>query len=223
MLGLQRNRVQINLNLPHLAAIRRRYRRARHRGQLRADEVLAKVEQLLLTDVGAGHGQLQNRHRGRVVVQDQRRCDARRHLLEHGLRDRRHLGGRGADIDVRLEEDFDDTVARQRLRFNMVNIVDRGAELAFIVINHPSRHVFGRQAGIGPDGADHRNPDVREYIGRGTQGGEWAENQDQQRQHHKGIGPLQRNAYKREHTKTPSPVAGRNAHHRPVSEIVGGV
>jgi hypothetical protein len=52
-----------------------------------------------------------------------------RHLLEHRLGDRGHLGGGGADVDVGLEEDLDDADARQRLALDVLDVVDARGEL----------------------------------------------------------------------------------------------
>ena len=120
--------IEVDLDLPLLAAIGRGDRRARHGGQRRADEVLAEVEQLLLGQLRAGQRQLQDRHGRGVVVEDQRRRDAGRHLLQHRLRERGDLGGGGADVDAGLEEDLDDADAGQRLALDVLDVVDASME-----------------------------------------------------------------------------------------------
>ena len=52
------------------------------------------------------------------------------------------------------------------LAFDMVDIVDGRGKLALVIIDHPARHVVGRQAAIGPHHRDHRNVDVRKNVGR---------------------------------------------------------
>ncbi|OIQ97052.1 hypothetical protein GALL_209950 [mine drainage metagenome] len=204
MLGLKRDRIHVNLDLPDLAAVRRGNCGTRNRGELRADEVLTEVEQLLLRLLDARQRQLQDRHRGRVVVQDQRWRDAGRHLFQNRLRDRRDLGRRRAYVDVRLEENLDDAEAHQGLRFDMVDIVDGRAQCPLVVVNDTAGHVFRRKACICPDCADHRDLDVGEDIRRRFQCRQRADKQDQQSQHDKRVGAAQCNSDKPDHSYTPS-------------------
>ncbi len=82
---LERGGIEVDLDLAFLAAIGGGDRRALYRGQRRADHVLPQVIDLLLGQPLARQSELQDRHGRGVVVQDQRRGDARRHLLQHGL------------------------------------------------------------------------------------------------------------------------------------------
>ena len=67
-LGLQRLRIEVDLDLRLLAAVRIRNLRALHGRQLRAQEVHAEVEQLLLGQRLARQRELQHRHARRVVT-----------------------------------------------------------------------------------------------------------------------------------------------------------
>ena len=98
--------------------------------RLRAHEILRQIQHLLLRQHLAGKGQLQHRHGRGVVVEDQRRLGARRHLADGGLGDGRHLRRGGADIDVGLEEDLDDADAGHGLAFDMLDVVDGGGQNA---------------------------------------------------------------------------------------------
>ena len=188
MLGLKRDRIHVNLDLPDFAAVRRRNCGTRHRRKLRADEVLPEVEQLLLRFLDARQRQLQDRNRGRAVVHDQRRRDAGRHLFQNRLRDRRDLRRCRADVDVRLEENLDDAEAHQGLRFDMVDIVDGRAQCPFVVVNDTAGHIFRGKACIGPDCTDHGDLDVGEDIRRRFQRRQGADKHDQQSQHDKRVG-----------------------------------
>ena len=148
---------------------------------------------------GAGKAQLQDRHGGGVVIQDQRRSDAGRHLLQHRLGDRGHLGGGGADIHIGMEEYLDDADAGQRLAFDMVDVVHRQRKLALIIIDDAARHIVGRQAAIGPGRRDHRNFDVGENVDRRADGRQSAEEDDQDRHHDEGVRPPQRQTNNCEH------------------------
>ena len=136
--------------------------------------------------------QLQDRHGGGVVAQHIRRRDAGRQKLEHGLRRRRHLRQRGADIDALLEEDLDDAVAVERLRFDMLDVADLGGQRALIIIDDAARHVVRQQPVIGPDDADDRNVDVGENVGRRPHRRQHAEDRNQEGEDDESVWPPQR-------------------------------
>ena len=69
-------RIQIDHDLPLLAAIRIRNHSARNGDQLGAEEVQRDVVQILLLQALAGQGELQNRNARRAVAQNDRRIDA---------------------------------------------------------------------------------------------------------------------------------------------------
>src|SRR5438094_641694 len=77
-------------DLALFSAVGIRDRRARHRHELGPQEVEADVVQLGLRHIR--QRQLENRHRRRAVVDDERRRDAGGQLAQDRLRDRRHLG-----------------------------------------------------------------------------------------------------------------------------------
>ena len=189
--GLHRLLVEIDLNLPNLAAVRRGHRGAGDGGQLRADEVLPVVEQLHLRQLVARQRQLQDRNARGVVAEHIGRRDAGRQQLQHGLRSRRNLRQRRVDIDVRLKENLDHAVAGQRLRFDVLDVVDLRGQGALVVVDDAAGHVVGRQAVVGPDDADHRNVDVGKNVGRRAERRQPAEDHDQEGHHHEGVGPPQ--------------------------------
>ena len=168
------------MGLQDFAAVRRGHGGAGDGGELRADEILAEIEQPHLRQVFAGQRQLQDRHRGGVVAEHVGRCDARRQELEHGLRRRRDLSQRGADVDALLEEDFDDAVAVERLRFDVLDVGDLSGQRALIIVDDAARHVVRQQTVVGPYDADDRNVDVGEDVGRRPQRRQDAEDRDQE-------------------------------------------
>ena len=74
--------------------------------------------------------ELDDRHRGGVVVEDQRRRRAGRHLLEQRLRDRGDLGVGGADVGTGLEEYLDDAEAVEGVGLDVLDVVDRRRQRA---------------------------------------------------------------------------------------------
>ena len=78
-LGQQLCRVDIDHDLPVLAARRRRQGDAGDRRQLLADPIDAVVIELLFAERVGAQADLQHRDAGGVVLHDDRRLDARRH------------------------------------------------------------------------------------------------------------------------------------------------
>ncbi len=70
--------------------------------------------------------------------------------------------------DLGLEKDLDDRDAVERLRLNVIDIVDGGGDGALVNADNAVRDVFRRQAGVVPDNADDRNVDVWEDVFRST-------------------------------------------------------
>ncbi|MEH2584734.1 hypothetical protein V1281_006629 [Nitrobacteraceae bacterium AZCC 2161] len=193
--GLQRARIEVDLDLPLLAPERIGNRCTGHGDQRRAQLVDADIGKILFGEAIPRQRNVDNRHRGGAVVQDQRRRRARRQLLQQGLRDRGDLGVGGADIDIGLKEDLDDAEAGIGIRHNMFDVVDRGGQRTFERRGDTTGHLVRRQAGILPDDADHGDTDIRENVGRRAQRGQRSDNQQQQSEHDKGIWPAQGDAH----------------------------
>ena len=192
VVGLHGLLVEIDLHLQDFAAVGRGHRRAGDGGKLRPDEVLPEVEQLHLRQLFARQRELQDRNARRVVAQHIGRGDAGRQELEHRLRGGRHLRQRGGDVDILLKEDFDDAVAVERLRFDVLDIADLRRQCALVVVDDAAGHVVRQQAVIGPNDADHRDVDVGKDVGRRLHGGADAEQRDDDREHDEGVGTSER-------------------------------
>ena len=191
--------IEIDLDLALLAAERIGNGGARHGDQRRAQLIDADVGEILLGQSLARQRHLDDRNGGGAVVEDQRRRRARRHLLEQRLRDRRHLGVGGADIDVRLEEDLDDADAVIGIGDDVLDVVDRGGQRPLERRGDAPRHLVRRQAGVIPDHPDHGDPDFRKDIGRRAQRGQRPDDQQQQREHDESIRPAQRDTDQCDH------------------------
>ena len=169
VVGLHGFLIQIDLDLQNLAAIGRRDSGSGDRRKLRPNEVLPKVEQLHLRQFLARQRQLQDGHGSRVVAQHVWWRDPGWQKLEHRLRCRSHLGQSGGDVNVLLEEYFDDAVAVERLQLDVLDIRHLGGHITFVVVNDTAGHVVGQQPIVGPDHADDGNVDVRKNIDRHLQ------------------------------------------------------
>ena len=185
--GVQRLLIQIDLNLARRAAIGERKLRPRDGGELGADEVLGEVEQLDLGERVARQRELDDRNARGVIDQDDRRRRALRKLLEDRLRYRGHLRLRSIDVHVRLEVDLDDADAGQRLRLDVLDIVDGCGQHALVRGDDPTRHVVRREAGVAPDDRDDRNADIGKNVGRGPDRRERAEDHHQDRHNDEGV------------------------------------
>ena len=192
IVGVQRVLVEIDLHLPCGAAIRVWNLGACDRRERRPDEILGEIEELGLRQRVARQRQLDDRNARRIVDEDDRRRDARRKLLQNCLRYGGDLRLRGADVDARLEVDFDDAVAGQRLRFDMLDVIDRRRERPFVGRDDAARHVVRRQAGIAPNDRDDRDADIGKNVGRRSDRRKRAENHDQDRHDDEGVRTRQR-------------------------------
>jgi hypothetical protein len=186
-IGVQRLLIQIDLNLARRAAIGERNLRPRDGGEPGADEVLGEVEQLDLGERVARQRELDDRNARGVIDQDDRRRRALRKLLEDGLRYRGHLRLRSIDVHIRLEVDLDDADAGQRLRLDLLDIVDGCEQHALVRGDDPTRHVVRREAGVAPDDRDDRNADIGKNVGRGPDRRERAEDHHQDRHNDEGV------------------------------------
>jgi hypothetical protein len=202
--------IEVDLNLPLLAAERVGNGGAGHGDERRAHLVDADVGQPLLGEALARQRHQQDRHGGGVVIEDQRRRRAGRHRLDQGLRDRRDLGVGGADVDVGLKEDLDDAEAVVGIGLDMFDVVDGGRQRALERRRDAPGHLVRRQPRVLPDDADDRNADVGKDVGRRSQSGERADDQDQQRQHDERIGARQRDANQGDHRKGVSVIANKS-------------
>ena len=77
----------------------------------------------------------------------------------------------------------------------MLDIVDRGGDAALGNRDNAVRHLLGSEAVIVPDHAHHGYSDVRKNISGGAQDSQRADQQNEQRQHHKGIRTIESNSY----------------------------
>src|SRR5580704_1169716 len=176
-LGLQRVRIQVDLNLPLLSTIRIRNGASRDRDQAGSNEIYAEVKQLLLRKLFSRKRQLNNGYTGRAVSNDQRRSRPRWQLPKLSLRNRRHLRDRFGNVRVRLKKHFHYSGTVQRLRFDVRNIVHQRRECAFRLEHDAVGHIVGSEAGVSPQNADHRNIDIRKYIGRRVKNDDGTQNQ----------------------------------------------
>ena len=173
-------------------AIRKRNRRALHICQFWANEVLAEVVQSFLRQPLACEAELHDGHTGCVVLEDLRRQDAGRHLLENGLRERGDLCDGQIDLHAGLKVDFDDAYAGVGLRLDMLDVVYGGRKRTLADADNALGHVVRVQTVISPDDTDDRDVDLRQDVSRRRHNGGDAGDQNEKRDNDKGVGSSQR-------------------------------
>ena len=99
------------------------------------------------------------------------------------------LGNCGTDVDVRLKEDLDDRDAVERLRLDVLNVVDGGGHAAFAVAGDAVGHLFGGEAGELPHHADYGDIDIGKDIRRHREDAEGANQEQEYGKDGKGIRP----------------------------------
>src|SRR5208282_5998693 len=106
--GLELGQVEIDLNLGNLAAVGKGRSCAGNGGEIVAQKVLAKIEELLLGQCFAAEPELNNGSSGGAIRNDERRCGAGREAADAGLADGSDLRDCSLHIGALLEENFDD-------------------------------------------------------------------------------------------------------------------
>ena len=168
---IERIGIDADVHRAVLAAVGKRNGRASHRHELRPDEAVREVRHLLLGELIAAEAQHDHRHGGRVVLDDQRRRNARREGPKQGLRDGRHLSHRGVHVGARLEVELDHAGPSDRQRLQVLDVVDRRGECPLDDRRDAVLHLFRGEPAVAPDDADHGNVDVREDVrGHGSDG-----------------------------------------------------
>ena len=189
---LESRGIRINRDEALFAAVRKRSCRALDGCELRANKIVAEIEELLLAQRVASEAELDDGHSGGGIDNDERRSGAGRQEAEKSLRDGGGLGESRLNIRVRLEIDFDHGDARQRLRFDMFDVVDKRGNSALDVAGDALFHFLGLQPAVSPDETDNGNIDFGEDV-RGRAGHDYERHQDDDEGHHdKRIRPLKR-------------------------------
>jgi hypothetical protein len=146
---------------------------------LGTDKAIAQVIELLLRQLIAAQARQQHRDAGGVVLEYQRRKDARRQYPHDLLRLGVHLSDGCRDRRVGLEVEPRDGRAPERHGFDMLDPVHRRGECALSHVNDPILHLGRGQPGEAPDHADDRNVDARKDVYSHGHDGEDAQDGDQ--------------------------------------------
>ena len=160
--------------------------------QLRPDDVHTVVVELLLTEALAGESELENGHAGRGEIDDLRRENSGREVLEHLLGVGGDLGVGGVEGRAGLQVDFDDVLTVEAGRFDVLDVIDEGGEGALVGAGDAAFDLFGAEAGVLPGNGDNRDIDVREDIGGCPEDEHRRSDQDEDREDDEGIGPVKR-------------------------------
>ena len=166
-----------------------------HGCQQRPHKIHARVIKVGLAQPLSAHAQLQNRHRRRVVLDDERRSRSRRGDFQDCLHNRRHLRLRRGNLHTRLEVHLDDRDALVALALCVLDIVDGRRQRPLADRHDAAAHLRRRQTRIVPHHRDDGNIDVRKDVLRRLNRCPDAQHGDQQRQHDERIRAAQRQSY----------------------------
>ena len=171
-----------------------------------AQEIQPEVGQRLLGQALAGQGELNDRNRRGVVVEDERRHAAGRHLPQQRLRDRGDLRVGDADVGARLEENLDDAEAGVGVASMCSMSLTVVVSARWNCVTMRPAICSGGKAGILPDRRDHRDADFRKDVDRRAPRRERADDEKQQGEDDKSVRAPQRDADERSHLRCRSPV-----------------
>ena len=88
-----------------------------------------------------------------------------------------------------LEKHLDHAGAVVGGGLHVLDIIDQGADHAFMIVDDALLHLPGTQAVVDPDHADDRDVDLRKDVRRCAHQHEGRQQQKYQRRHHEGVGP----------------------------------
>ena len=163
---LQRLRIEVDRDHARAAAVRERDLHARHRDQLRAQEVERDVGERLFAERLARQPELDHRDARRRIGDHERRRRALRHLPHDRLRGRDRLRDRRLHVRARLQEHLHDRDAGQRRRFDVLDVVDGRRQDPLMHRRDAVRHLGRGEAAVIPDDADHGNVDRGQHVDR---------------------------------------------------------
>ena len=184
-------RVEVDHHLALLAAVGRGRREPGNREKADADEVQRVVVDLLLGLGRARDGELRDRHVRRVVPDDARQQDSRRHAVARRLGDGRDLRDGPADVGPRLEVDLEDADARHRLRLDARDAVDRGGVRPLAEEDDAPLHFLGRHAGVVPDDDDDGDVDDGKNVRAHALDAHRPEEEEREAEHGDRVGPAE--------------------------------
>ncbi len=163
-LRLKKRWAEIDHDLALLSTVGVRNNRAGNGDELRTEEILAEVVQLLLGESLAGEAELENRDARGAVVNDEGRKGARWQLTKNRLRDCGDLRVGIFQAGVGLEKDFDDGLAVDGGGFNVFDVIDGGGENAFVNGGYAAFEFFRVEAGVLPGDGDNGDINVGEDV-----------------------------------------------------------
>src|SRR5262249_19859095 len=121
-------RVEIDHDLPVLSAVGRRERNAGNRGELLTQAIEAVVVKLLLVEIVGGQADLQDRNTRRIELDDDGGLNSVGHECADSICGGDDLRDGQIKIDIRLEVNFLDGNSVERLRLDVANAADAGAD-----------------------------------------------------------------------------------------------
>jgi hypothetical protein len=163
-LGVKLGEIEVDHDLALLPAIGERELSALDLGEWDADEIEAIIEKLRFVKGLAAEGDLEDRHIGGAVLENEWRSCAGRELPENGLVDGGDLGDAGLNLGPLVEEDLDDGDSVVGLGLDVLDVVDGGGHRALTDGDEALFHFLRGDAGVAPDDANDGNIDAGENI-----------------------------------------------------------
>jgi hypothetical protein len=162
--GLKLDWIDIDHDLPVLAAIRGGKRHALNRRKLLPQVVEPVVIELLLAVTVGLEAELQHRNARGIVRHHDWRLDAGRHHGADRIRCRDDLRDGEVEVDVGLEINLLHRDAVEGLRLHVLDAVHAGTHRVLAVGRDALLHLRHAQARVLPDHRHHRNVDLREDV-----------------------------------------------------------
>ena len=164
--GLELDRVDVDHDLPVLAAVGSWEGHARDRSELLAQIVDPVIVELLFIERVRAQAELQDRNARGVVRHHGRWLYAGRHQGADRICRRDDLGDREIEVHSRLEIDLLDRDAVECLRLHIFDAVDVRADGVLAIGGDALLHLRRAEAGVLPDHRDDRNVDFRKDVYR---------------------------------------------------------
>src|SRR6266478_3252427 len=163
-MGLQLAGVQVHRYRSGFTAIRQGNGCTLDGRELRPNEIGSKVVKFLLGKLASTDTELQHRYIGRIVAKNIRWSDTCRQRFKNRLTGRRSFSNGGIHTGTGLQIYLDNIDAIERVRFDMLNIIDRRGQCSLRDSRDSTFHFLGGHTIERPNDTDDWDVNCRENI-----------------------------------------------------------